>query len=70
MAKHPTRVPKYNKKPDAMKIEASRELGINHLTGAEVNVDLAAQRESKYSKDTTRRMHDQRRQLADKSKKY
>ncbi|WP_164489079.1 hypothetical protein [Romboutsia sp. Marseille-P6047] len=51
-----------------MKIEASRELGINHLTGAEVNVDLAANKESKYSKDTTRRMHDQRRQLADKSK--
>lgn len=68
MAKHPNRVPKYNKKPNAMKIEASRELGINHLNGVEVNVDLAAQKESKYSKDTTRRMHDQRRQLADKSK--
>ena len=64
MPKHPNRVPKYNKKPDAMKIEAARELGVHHETGAEVNVDLAAQGESKYSKDTTKRMHDQRRELA------
>ena len=61
-------VPKYNKKPDAMKIEAARELGVHHETGAEVNVDLAAQGESKYSKDTTKRMHDQRRELAYKKR--
>ena len=38
------------------------------MTGAEVNVNLAAQGESKYSKDTTRRMHDQRRELAYKKR--
>lgn len=64
MPKHPNRVPKYNKKPDAMKIEAARELGVHHQSGVQVNVNLAAQAESKYSKDTTRRMHDQRRELA------
>lgn len=68
MAKHPNRVPKYNRKPDAMKREAARELGVTHASGVEVNVDLAAQKESKYSKDTTRRMHDQRRELAYKCK--
>ena len=68
MPKHPNRVPKYNKKPEAMRIEAARELGVHHVTGAEVNVNLAAQGESKYSKDTTRRMHDQRRELAYKQK--
>ncbi|MGL5693444.1 MAG: hypothetical protein ACRCXA_05150 [Peptostreptococcaceae bacterium] len=67
MAKHPNRTPKYNRKPAAMKIEAARELGVHHSSGVEVNVDLAAQKESKYSKETTKRMHDQRRELASKS---
>lgn len=57
MPKHPNRVPKYNKKPDAMKIEAARELGIEHDSGVHVNVELASQGEAKYSKKTTNRMN-------------
>lgn len=57
MPKHPNRVPKYNRRPDAMKIEAARELGIEHETGVEVNVKLASQGEPKYSKKTTNRIN-------------
>ncbi|MEF9991972.1 MAG: hypothetical protein RRZ84_05325 [Romboutsia sp.] len=57
MAKHPNRIPKYNKRPDAMKIEAARELGITEKTGIEVNVALAAQGEPKYSKKTMNKIN-------------
>lgn len=60
MPKHPNRVPKYNKKPDAMKIEAARELGITYDSGVEVNVALASQGEAKYSKKTTNKINNLR----------
>lgn len=57
MAKHPNRVPKYNKRPDAMKLEIARELGPNINPGVEANIALASRGEAKYSKKTTNKIN-------------
>ena len=53
MPKHLNRVPQYMKRPDAMKIEVARELGITHdIYNVENSVNLASGGEPKNSKKT------------------
>lgn len=57
MPKHPNRIPKYNKRPDALKIEVARELGPDVIPGVEANIALASRGEAKYSKKTTNKIN-------------
>ena len=68
MAKNRHNVPKYNRRPDAMKMEIARELDSKFETGVEANVKLASQHESKYSKKTTNKMNNVKKEYTNKNR--
>lgn len=69
MPKHPNRVPQYRKRPDAMKIEVARELGINHnIYDVENNVNLASGGEPKNSKKTKTKINSIKREYRFKNR--